>query len=187
MNQVRVRLDDGSEFELRELNGDNPFILIFLRHYGCIFCRYQVAQLRPAADLPIYFVGMGSVEETSRFRSRMRSPHRFISDPERTLYKRFGVPRAIAGQVFNLRAVGAGVRATLSGQFQGRATSDPMQLGAAFILDGGGNVCWSLVPSDVSEIVGANTLREQLARVGQLESAVSGKNDPSGDHPPSGD
>ena len=186
MVQGRVRLEDGSEIELQNLNGGEPFALVFLRHYGCIFCRYQVAQLRPATDLSVFFVGMGTVDEAASFKQRMRSPHRFIADPDRSLYERFGVQRGKPSQVFTLRALGTGIRATLSGQFQGRPTADPMQLGAAFILDGSGNVCWSRYSDDVAEIVGASTLREQLSRVRKLESAVLGEDNPGGHHPLTG-
>lgn len=186
MVQGKVRLDDGSELELQKLNGGKPFALVFLRHYGCIFCRYQVAQLRPAVDLPVFFVGMGTVGEASSFKMKMRSPHRFVADPERALYEKFGVQRGKPGQVFTLRAIGTGLRATLSGQFQGKPSADPMQLGAAFILDGSGNVCWSRYSDDVAEIVGAATLREQLSRVEKLEFAVLGEDNPGGHHPPTG-
>ena len=182
-----VQLDDGTSSPLANLNGGQPFVLVFLRHYGCIFCRYQVAQLRPAADVPIFFVGMGSVDETASFKVRMRSPHRFIADPERILYERFGVARATARQMVTLRAIGQGIRATLAGQVQGRPSSDPMQLGATVIVGRGGEVLWSRFSRDVAEIMDADTIRTQLGRFGQQVTASFGKDEPGGGHAPPSD
>ena len=181
-----VHLDDGSLVQLDHLNGESPFILIFLRHFGCIFCRYQVSQLRPASDLPIFFVGMGTVEETAAFKTRMRSPHRFICDPERRLYDQFGVGRASLGQMISLRTIRQGLRATLAGQYQGKPTSDPKQLGAAYIVDKDGGVLWSKLCRDASEVFDAETLRSQLDRLARDPSAILREDHPGGSHPPAG-
>lgn len=174
-----VKLEDGSSRELAELCRDTGIALVFLRHFGCVFCRYQVAQLRSAADLPIYFVCMESAEEAEVFKTEHRSPHHFISDPDRKLYEAYGVRRGTARQLFSLRTIGRGIKATLAGSFQGKPTSDPMQLGATIILNQSGEVAWSRYAKDAAEIITEKELREQLQRLGKGESAVAGENDPS--------
>lgn len=174
-----VKLEDGSSCELTDLYRDAPVALVFLRHFGCVFCRYQVAQLRSAADLPIYFVCMESAEEAAAFKAEHRSPHHFISDPERKLYEKYGVKRGTTGQLFSLRTIGQGIKATLSGSFQGKPTSDPMQLGATIIIDQSGGVAWSRYAKDAAEIITEKEMREQLERLGQGESAFTRKDDPS--------
>lgn len=173
-----VKLEDESSCELADLYRDAPVALVFLRHFGCVFCRYQVAQLRSAADLAIYFVCMESSEEAAVFKAEHRSPHHFISDPDRQLYEAYGVKRGTTGQLFTLRAIGQGIKAVLSGSFQGKPTSDPMQLGATIILDQTGAVAWSRYAKDAAEIITEKELREQLQRFGQGESAFTGKDDP---------
>lgn len=174
-----VKLEDGSSYDLSEFHRDTPVALIFLRHFGCVFCRYQVAQLRSATDLLIYFVCMESAEEAAVFKAENRSPHHFISDPERKLYEAYGVKRGSTRQLFSLRTIGQGIKATLSGSFQGKPTSDPMQLGATIILDQTGTVAWSRYAKDAAEIITEKELRKQLERLGQGESAIAGKDDPS--------
>lgn len=161
----QVELEDGSKPQLSELHQGGQIVLVFLRHFGCVFCRYQVAQLRPATDLPIYFVCMESVDEASKFKADNRSPHHFISDPERKLYEAYGVKQGSLGQLFNLRTLGKGIKATLSGSLQGKPTSDPKQLGATVILKQSGEIGWSKYAEDASEIVSEATIREQLGRL----------------------
>lgn len=160
-------LDDGSQATLADLHQDHPIALVFLRHFGCVFCKYQVAQLKAAADLPIYFVCMESAAEAAQFRASQGSPHRFISDPERRLYQMFGVKRGSPRQMINLRTIGRGIKATLSGSMQGKPTGDPMQLAAVIILDRGGHTSWSHFAKDASDVVDEKTIREQLDVAGR--------------------
>ncbi len=160
-----VQFDDGSHSQLDDLHHTGPIALVFLRHFGCTFCKYQVAKLRSAADLPIYFVCMESVEEAARFKAKQGSPHRFISDPERKVYESFGVKRGTNRQMINLRTIGRGMMATFSGSIQGKSTSDTMQLAAVIILDQQGKIAWSRYAQDASDVVDEKTLREQLKAV----------------------
>lgn len=178
VSNLELTLEDGSKLLLFDLLKKGPAALVFLRHFGCVFCRYQVSQLRSAADLAIYFVCMESAEEAAAFKEKMRSPHHFISDSQRHLYEGFGVPKGKTSQIFNLRTLAQGLKATFSGQLQGRPTSDPMQLGAAIILDAKGDIAWSSYAQDAGEIVSADTLREQLNRLSQKEATIGREDDP---------
>lgn len=162
-----VALDDGSQSALANLHQNGPIALVFLRHFGCAFCKYQVAQLKAAADLPIYFVCMESPEEAAQFKKSQNSPHRFISDPERNIYETFGVKRGTARQMINLRTIGRGIKATLAGSFQGKPTSDPMQLAAVVVLDDQGKIRWSHFAKDASDVVSEETIRSQLEVAGR--------------------
>jgi len=165
--QTKVDLDDGSTSTLAELNQGEPIFLLFLRHFGCAFCRYQVAQLRNDPDLPVFFVCMEPPVEARKFQSKMKSPHRFISDPARILYSAFGIKRAGFRQIVNFKAAKVAIKAALKGQFQGLPTADSQQLSGAVLLDSGREVVWSRAAADVSDIFSPQALREQLQRLGQ--------------------
>lgn len=164
---MQFPLHDGTQTTLEDLAKDRGAALVFLRHFGCLFCRYQVAQLRPAKDLPIVFVCMESPEEAAAFRAKLRSPHPFLSDPQRVLHERFGVKRGTGRQLVNLNSFKQGLRAMGSGSFQGKVTSDPMQLSAAVVLDREGKPTWSHLAVEAGDIVSPETLREKLARFAQ--------------------
>ena len=59
---------------LRDQLGERPTLLVFLRHFGCTFCRETVADLREAASEPGYppvlFFFQGSVTEGRAFLRR---------------------------------------------------------------------------------------------------------------------
>jgi hypothetical protein len=165
--QTAVELEDGSTATLAELHHGEPIFLIFLRHFGCVFCRYQVAQLRNDPDLPVYFVCMETAAEARRFKSKMKSPHRFISDPSRRLYSAFGLKRAGFRQIVSLKAAKIAFRAVLNGQFQGRPTTDSQQLSGAVLLNSRREAVWTSLADDASDIFLPRVLREQLLRIGQ--------------------
>lgn len=100
----------------------------------------------------------------------MKSPHRFISDPERELYRSFGVHEGSMRQVVTMKALAGGVRALVDGVLQGRPTADPMQFAAVFLIDESGLVAWSKKAEDVSEVFSAAMLKEALASLDQGKS-----------------
>ena len=164
--------DEGASISLGDLCKDRSHALVFLRHFGCIFCRYQVAQLRSDPHLPIHFVCQEGWQEAKAFRERMRSPHPFLSDPTRSLYDTFGFPAGTLGQHVNFHTLVVGARAMSQGIFQGKPTSNPTQLGGLVVLSKGGEVNQVRVAKDAADIVTAADLRTVL----QEKAAVSGKN-----------
>ena len=164
---VPIRLDDGTTTPLTDLYREAPLALVFLRHAGCVFCRYQVAQLRPFPDLNLCFVCMEDVEEARAFKEGIRSPHRFISDPQRELYNAFGLPQAGFSQILNVRTLKRGMEAMRAGYRNSRPTSDARQLGGTFILDVKGQVVWSHQSEDAGDLVTGEQIRERLEGLGQ--------------------
>lgn len=156
---VTATLDDGNPVTLGELSRENAIALIFLRHFGCIFCRYQVAQLRGESELPVYFVCQESWQEAAKFKQRMRSPHRFLSDPNRELYRKFGMPEGSTRQFLNLRTLARAGEAMVHGSFQGVPTSNPAQLGGMAIIAKGGETKQIRAAQDAGDIVTATQLR----------------------------
>ncbi|MCW5939841.1 MAG: AhpC/TSA family protein [Fimbriimonadaceae bacterium] len=146
-----VQLDNGENVPLPSLWAERAVALVFLRHFGCVFCRRYVAQLRPLADENIVFVGMAGVEETDRFRRRMRSPHRFVCDPEAKLYEAFGLCRGSVGQMLNLRTLTQGAVATLQGHGFAPPTSDPWRMPGVFVVATSGEIVWSYRSRDASD------------------------------------
>ncbi|RYG40036.1 hypothetical protein EON79_23280, partial [bacterium] len=108
-------------------------------------------------------------EECAAFRLRMESPHRIISDPNRVLYEAFGLTRGTLTQILKPKAFGRGLSAMRAGLRQGLPTSDPMQLGGAFVVDREGCVAWEYRSQDQSDNPTAEAILEALARAGEDE------------------
>lgn len=127
---------------LDEISRLSPVLLVFLRHSGCTFCREALSDLaaaRPRIEKDgtrLVLVHMGTEEQASRFFSRYglaEVPH--ISDPERALYRAFGLPRGSFGDLLGpkvwLRAFQAGI---LGRHGVGRLVGDGFQMPGVFLL-----------------------------------------------------
>jgi hypothetical protein len=117
-----------------------PTLVIFLRHFGCIFCRELVADVRrAAADAdypPVVFVYQGTPQEGEAFFADLWPDARAIADPEQQLYHLFGLARGSASQMFGARVWACGVRAALKGHFIGKPVGDPWMMPGVFVVQG---------------------------------------------------
>ncbi len=104
---LRRKTQDG--VTLDELSRLSPVLLVFLRHAGCTFCREALADLSQkrkqieAAGARLVLVHMGTEEHGAKFFEKygLQGVQR-ISDPERTLYRAFGLPRGSLSDLFDL-------------------------------------------------------------------------------------
>ena len=86
------------------LSQDRPVLLVFLRHFGCTFCREAVCEiekLRPeieSRETQLAFVHLSTEGRAVKF----FKPHHFedvprFADPEGHLYEAFGLVRWVKG------------------------------------------------------------------------------------------
>ena len=94
-----MRTADGDT--LASLAARGPLLLVFLRHFGCPLCQEMVADVaarRTAmadSGTTVVFVHMHPEPQAAAFFARYGvSDLQRVSDPNRTLYRAFGVPRA---------------------------------------------------------------------------------------------
>ncbi|GIU73065.1 MAG: hypothetical protein KatS3mg004_0152 [Bryobacteraceae bacterium] len=127
---------------LDELSRLSPVLLVFLRHMGCTFCREALSDLaarrkdieREGARLVL--VHMSEEEDAAPFFARygLQDVQR-ISDPQRTLYRAFGLPRGRLGDVLGPKVWWRGFLAgVLGGHGVGRLMGDGFQMPGVFLL-----------------------------------------------------
>lgn len=163
---VDVLLDSGEKVPLRSLYADRKLVLVFLRHFGCVFCREQVGQLRVHPNLNVAFVAMATPEQARDFKTKTRSPHPFVCDPERDLYEAFGLGRGDLKQMMNPRVFSRGFGATLRGHFVGLPIGDPWQMPGVFAIEPDGEVSWEYRSVDMSD----NPATQTLLKLAQTDS-----------------
>jgi peroxiredoxin len=145
--QEIVRALDGARTDsgmgLAALSQASQVLLVFLRHAGCTFCREalgDVARERAgieAAGVRIVLVHMGDSDAVEKLIRRygLTGVDR-ICDPERKLYRAFGLQRGKLWQLFGptvlWRALPAGA---LARHGIGRLTADGFQMPGIFLLD----------------------------------------------------
>lgn len=130
---------------LGEVSKDHPVMLIFLRHFGCTFCREALSEISmkreelTSTGTKIVFVHMADNETATRYFNRYNlegAVH--ISDPECTYYAAFGLVKAKATQLMGLRVWMRGFNAgVVGGHGIGKLMGDSFQMPGIFLIQNG--------------------------------------------------
>src|ERR1019366_5441690 len=79
---------DGTPVRLADQWHDQPAVIVWLRHFGCVFCREQVAEIREhreeieALGAGIAFVGNGTPRAAAWFQKRFAPDSTVLTDPD---------------------------------------------------------------------------------------------------------
>jgi hypothetical protein len=130
---------------LYDLSERKNVLLVFIRHFGCTFCRETVSEIAKldasieGKKLTTVFVHMSDPAFANEFFSRYyKHPVSHVSDPGRLLYKSLNLKRGTLSQLFGpktwLRGLWAGL---FKGHGVGAFEGDVLQLGGYFILSRG--------------------------------------------------
>lgn len=111
-SHIRLEMFDASNGQnLKELTDEQPQLVVFLRHFGCTFCREaltDLAQLRSKIESKgtnIVLVHMLEDEEEAFHEISKYGLEDLpaIADPEGLLYKKFRLQRGTMRQLFGIR------------------------------------------------------------------------------------
>jgi len=136
---------DGQKVRLGFLWADSPAVVVFLRHYGCIFCRELVAHLRGQeaafreAGACLAAIGLGDRAYARKFRAETGIGFPLLIDERREAYRAAGLRSASILHLFRPATAVARSRARAGGHRQHRLGRNPFQLGGSFVF-GPGNV-----------------------------------------------
>lgn len=130
---------------LLELSEKNNVLLIFIRHFGCTFCRETVSEIAKldagikGKNLTPVFIHMSDPDFADEFFGRYYNhPVQHISDPSRVLFRSLGLQRGTLWQLFGPKVV---LRGFWAGFFKGHGLGafegDFLQLGGYFVLSKG--------------------------------------------------
>lgn len=137
---LRRRTNQG--VTLDEMSALSPVLIVFLRHAGCTFCREALADLAgrrreiEAQGARLTLVHMGTEEQGARFFSKygLADVPR-VSDPERSLYRAFGLPRGSFGDLFGPKVWWRGFQAAILGRHGvGLLAGDGFQMPGVFLV-----------------------------------------------------
>ena len=140
---LNVYISQGGQ-SLASLVADRPVFLVFLRHFGCTFCREAVAELAEkrgaieARSARLAFVHLGTEEKAQWFFKPygLLDVPRF-SDPPGNLYQAFGLVRAELRQYLNSESIFRMLGAWMKGHFAFYPAGDVQRMPGAFLLQQG--------------------------------------------------
>jgi peroxiredoxin len=118
--------------------------LVFLRHFGCTFCREAVSEIsekREAIESQgarLAFVHLGTEEKAQWFFKPygLLDVPRF-SDPQGQLYQAFGLVRAELRHFLNLTSIRRLITAAFSGHFAAYPEGDIQRMPGVFLIERG--------------------------------------------------
>ncbi len=137
---LRARTNFGATLD--ELSHTSPLMVVFLRHLGCTFCRETLADLsksRAAIEstgVRIVVVHMTAEESAGPFFARYGLAHLHrVSDPQRSIYKAFGLGRGGIWELFGPRTWWRGIQAgILARHGVGTMEGDGFQMPGVFMI-----------------------------------------------------
>lgn len=138
-----VRTNQGEV--IADIGNSKKLLLVFVRHFGCTFCRENVDEISKIKGkleemhLEPVFVHMSDPAYAEEFFQQYFDQNiNFISDPNLSLYKAFGLKRGSLMQLYGFKTWFRGLYAGLiKGHGLGHSEGDVMQLGGYFIYHKG--------------------------------------------------
>lgn len=152
---------------LLELSLDQNVLLVFVRHFGCTFCRETVSEIAKIEEaivgkkLTLVYVHMSDIGHGEEFFLQYYNhPVHHISDPAKRLYHSLNLKRGSLMQIFGpmtwIRGLYAGL---IKGHGIGQIEGDSLQLGGVFVLSKGQIIFEQKFPK-ASYLFQINTLPE---------------------------
>ncbi|HMG16139.1 MAG TPA: SelL-related redox protein [Saprospiraceae bacterium] len=131
--------------DLLSYSYEKPVLLVFLRQFGCIFCREGLQELSKQQEkiiklgYNIVFVHLSDDNTAIHYfkNYKIKNPE-FVCDPGMNYYAAFGLGKGTTKQLFGLKTWVRGFEASiLKGNSYSRVIGDGLQMPGVFILQHG--------------------------------------------------
>lgn len=171
---------EGRRIPFEQLWTDRLAVLVFVRHFGCIFCRQQIVALRPVAERvrslggEIIIVGNGTTAQAHAFSNEQKTPFQVFTDPERQAYRALGMRRGVRS-VMSPGVFTRTVGAWRQGFRQWKIAGDPLQQGGVVIVGPGGVEYYRFISREAGDHPPAGEILaavESAARVRKTDLGV---------------
>ncbi|HKN94056.1 MAG TPA: peroxiredoxin-like family protein [Thermoleophilaceae bacterium] len=154
LEDVVLNDPDGNAVRLGDLWAERPAVLVFLRHFGCVFCRQLAVDIHnhrhefAEADVELAMIGFGPPEHAREFLQKQNVDLRLLLDPDRKVYELAGAKVATLKEVIGPLQIWRGLVATIGSRIrqgsiavnQGVIRTHAAQLGGALVIAPDGSV-----------------------------------------------
>lgn len=153
---------DGHPVRLGDLWSERPAVLVFLRHFGCVFCRQLAVDIHrhrhefDEADVQLVVIGFGTPEQGRGFLKTQNVDLKLLLDPDRKVYELAGAKVATLNEVIGPLQVWRGLKATIMSRMrqgsiavhQGRIVGHAAQLGGVLVIAPDGSVRYAYLSEE---------------------------------------
>ena len=182
LDEITVFDPDGQAIRLGQLWAERTAVLVFVRHFGCLFCKEQIATLGPlrgrvrSLGAELVVIGNGTVEQARAFRDDPQGtgPFPLFTDPTGQAYCAMGMRRG-RRSVLTLRLLKHVVRAWRQGFRQTDVAGDALQQGGVVIVAPTGVELYRFISREAGDHPPASSILAALdnSQLSSLKSQVS--------------
>ena len=165
---------NGQNHPMNSLWAEQPAVILFLRHFGCMFCQDHIKQAVALHGeflehgTKFYAIGHGTVEQAKAFVEANSVPFPVYCDPTKKIYDLAGFKRGFGIGLGSLRKARALMK---EGKRPGAPQGDPKQQGGALVILPGGDRVWSHRDKFVGDVA---DLRKMLSAVRLSDNKLDG-------------
>jgi peroxiredoxin len=169
--------DSAPDFTLTDINGNaaalslfwnaRPVVLVFLRHFGCPFCREQVVLLRreylkfKAVGAEIVCIAQGSPKTAKAFSIMMDIQYPIlVCGDDLTIYNEYGLSRGSLGQMIGVEVILRSFKALMQGFDLGPVEGNTQQMPGTFVINTSGKIIFARRAVHQADNVSATELLE---------------------------
>jgi hypothetical protein len=117
-----------------------------------------------ATGARLVLIGQATPKHAAHYKRRFAPELEILADEKRESYTAMGFPRAGAVQLIGPKSLAKGIARGASGVGVGRVIGDVQQLGGTVIVLPDGEIAWSHVMRDASDIPSVDELLEALTQ-----------------------
>lgn len=150
---------------LFDLSHEKPVMLVFLRHFGCVFCREALIEISKnkaiwCEKVHVVLVHMSTPDVAKKYLEKygLESVTN-ISDPSCSIYAAFGLVKGNVGQLFGLKVWARTAELALTG----KVIPTIYQIGDGFQMPGifaihNGNIVEEFIHKSVADVPDYDTI-----------------------------
>jgi hypothetical protein len=162
---IKVQNTKGEPVELESLWSNRRVVIVFLRHFGCMFCRQQAASFMGIKDqldhagVALVAIGSGTPQQAQDFAKKFKFEGELYVSQDLSAYKAFYLQRGFC-RTLGPKSLWRGVGTLTKGFHQGLKAGDLWQQGGVFVIGPGNQVFFEHIDSYAGENV---NLQEVIA------------------------
>ncbi len=155
----------GEVVPFRTLYENGRTLIVFVRHFGCIFCRERIGTLSARLDalrnlnMNAVVIGNGTAAMADAFAEETNLDVPLYTDPGRRTYALAGMKRNLG---LSLTSIGDSLRSWRSGHRQGAVAGDVWQQGGILVVDSDGNIIESHHDDGFGDYIDLDALMDGL-------------------------
>jgi len=115
------------------------------------------------AGAQVVLVGMGTPSESAEFAAKFNIPFPLVSDPQKKLYRKFGLKQTSTLGLFSPSLALKGVAAIVGGHGIGMPQGDVLQLPGVFVINTAGQIVYSHFSRNPADHPDAKTIIAALS------------------------